>query len=74
MNEYGVIQFGEGYLSIAGLVLITIIEVLILLLTYGFSMEYLKQYRLPVFLLMFLSMSTLFIFMLSFMGWWIYAT
>ena len=74
MNEYGVIQFGAGYLSIPGLVLITIIEVLILLLTYGFSMEYLKQYRLPVFLLMFLSMSTLFIFMLSFMGWWIYAT
>jgi len=74
VNEYGVIQFGAGYLSIPGLVLITIIEVLILLLTYGFSMEYLKQYRLPVFLLMFLSMSTLFIFMLSFMGWWIYAT
>jgi hypothetical protein len=74
VNEYGVIQFGAGYLSIPGLVLITIIEVLILLLTYGFSMEYLKQYRFPVFLLMFLSMSTLFIFMLSFMGWWIYAT
>ena len=74
MNDYGVILFGAGYLSIPGLVLIVIAELLFALLTYGFSMEYLKQYRLPVFLLMFLSMSTLFIFMLSFVGWWIYAT
>ena len=73
MDGYGVIELGGGLLSIPGLILIIIAELLFLFLTYGFSKEYLKEYRVPGFLLMFCSMSTLFIFMLSFMGWWIYA-
>jgi membrane-associated HD superfamily phosphohydrolase len=74
MTEYGVVSIGNGYLSIPGLILILAIEIIILFLSYGYSYEYPKQYKVPVFLLMFCSISTLFIFMLSFMGWWIYAT
>lgn len=74
MDDYGVVPFGDGYLSILGLILITIIELLFVFVTYGYSKGYLKENQLPVFLLMFCSISTLFIFMLSYMGWWIYAT
>ena len=74
MDAYGVVQFGNGYLSILGLILIVIIELIFISVTYGYSRGYSKENRLPVFLLMFCSISTLFIFMLTYMGWWIYAT
>lgn len=74
MDAYGVIGFGGGSLSVVGLILYTLILLVVGFLSYGFAQDYKIGVRVPIFLLMFSSIATLFTLFLAHMGWWIYAT
>ena len=68
------IEVGAGNLSLVGLFLYVLILLVVGFLSYGFAQDYKKGSRVPIFLLMFSSIATLFTLFLSYMGWWIYAT
>lgn len=74
MDAYGVVEVGGGSLSVVGLILYALILLVVGFLSYGFAQEYKKGARVPVFLLMFSAITTLFTIFLAHMGWWIYAT
>jgi hypothetical protein len=72
MDGYLVVEFANGYLSIVGLIAFLFFELLIGGFIGAFVQDYEQKYRLPLFFLMFSSMSLLFIMLISSMGWWIY--